>query len=408
MLPYLKNLRFAYENKLFLQIQMHPVMPQLRASLSQKPDMLHFRKRQLLGVAVKITRALLPELHALYQTCLAFVGDQLEGELYVQQQSDYNASVYAVGNRFDILVSSAIIKDFKPEEIAFVIGHELGHVVFEHQQIPVGQILAECQQIPFQLASLLFQWSRTAEISADRIGLLCSGSLMSAANAFFKTSSGLLLDRESEIIRSLRAQYDELAKLSTARRASNDWICTHPLIPIRFKSLEMICLDILALRNQKTSKMKMAWGQVDAEIERALLNTEPLAPKEIQLTREGLAVLMLAMLYIAASDGELHPAEEGFINEVHGRIAAQLEVAEILAICKQNRQRFRERALLDMKRVHICRDDAVVILELGYYLAVADQPFCHAERQALEEVCDAFNCERMLVETIISERESGE
>ena len=52
MLPYLKNLRFAYENKLFLQIQMHPVMPQLRASLSQKPDMLHFRKRQLLGVAV--------------------------------------------------------------------------------------------------------------------------------------------------------------------------------------------------------------------------------------------------------------------------------------------------------------------------------------------------------------------
>ncbi|MBC6422896.1 MAG: hypothetical protein GDA43_23550 [Hormoscilla sp. SP5CHS1] len=34
----------------------------------------------------------------------------------------------------------------------------------------------------------------------------------SAANAFFKTSSGLCLDREEEIIRSLRSQYDELAR----------------------------------------------------------------------------------------------------------------------------------------------------------------------------------------------------
>ncbi len=92
----------------------------------------------------------------------------------------------------------------------------MGHVLFEHNQIPVKQILAAEEHLSYQVASLLFQWSRAAEISADRIGLLCSGSLASAANAFFKTSSGLCLDREEEIIRSLRSQYDELAPLSTA------------------------------------------------------------------------------------------------------------------------------------------------------------------------------------------------
>jgi len=403
MLPYINNLRFPYENKLSLQIQMNPAISGILNSLSKRHD-FHSTKRHLLGSAVKITKSLIPELYALYQTCLDLVGDQLEGELYVQQQSEYNAGVYAIGNRFDIVMASAIVKDFKQEEIAFVIGHELGHVLFEHNKIPVRLILSDCEHISYELASLLFQWSRTTEISADRIGLLCSGNLMSAANTFFKTSSGLSLEREDEIIRSLRTQYDELVKLSKPPGLSHDWICTHPLVPIRFKSLELICLDILKLRHQK-SKVKVSWDRINSEIEEVLLKTEPLGTKKLHLSQQGLAVLMLCLLYVAVSDDELNQDEEAFIADIQRRIAPDLHLRETIAICKRNRRQFMTGVLSDIQNSKIPRDDTVVILELCYYLAIADRKLCNAETQAIEEVCGALGCEIMLVESVISQHQ---
>lgn len=251
MFYYTETLRFPYEQKLFQQLQADPILGSLLNSFS-KNNNFNANKRQLLGNAVKITAPLIPELYQLYQKCLTLVGDNLQGNLYVKQESSYNAGVYAVGKQFDIVLSSAIVNDFKPEEIAFVIGHELGHVLFQHNQIPVKLVLSENNQISYEMARNLLQWSRSAEISADRMGLLCSGSLNSASSVFFKTSSGLSLNKENEIINSLRSQYDEIAKLSSSS-FSNEWICTHPLIPIRFKSLELICLDILSLRHQKKS-----------------------------------------------------------------------------------------------------------------------------------------------------------
>ena len=407
MLSDLKNLRFAYENKLFLEIQANPT---IAGMLSARPHDFHFMKRQLLGTAVKITKSLIPELYALYQTCLAFVGDHFAGELYVQQQGDYNASVYAAGIRFDLILSSALVKDFQPAEMAFVIGHELGHVLFEHNRIPVQWILSEHEQrshaqISYQLANLLFQWARTAEISADRIGLLCSGNLMSAANTFFKISSGLSLAREDEIVRALRTQYDELTKLAAAPGLSNDWICTHPLIPIRFKSLELICLDILALRRQGP-KTKIAWGHIDAEIEAVLLKTEPLGTQKLPLSPAEIGLLMLCLLYVAVADSELNPAEEAFIQDLQQRVAAALHLNEIIALCKLNRRQFRAKALLDVQNSPVAREHAVIILQLCYYLAITDQQLCPAEMQAMEEVCAALGCEIMVVESVISQHQT--
>lgn len=403
MLPYIHDLRFPYENKLFLQIQKDQAISGILSSLSKRHDFTA-RKRHLLGSAVKITKSLIPELYTLYQTCLDLVGEQLEGELYVQQQGEYNASVYAVGNRFDIVLSSSIVKDFKQEEVAFVIGHELGHVLFDHNKIPVRLILSDNEQISYELASLLFQWSRTSEISADRIGLLCSGNLMSAANTFFKTASGLSLEREDEIIRSLRTQYEELAELSKPSALSQDWICTHPLTPIRFKSLELICLDILTLRHRK-SKVKLSWNRINSEIKEVLLKTEPLGAKKLQISQQGLGILMLALLYVAVSDGDLNQHEEAFIAELHQRVAPNLHLGEIAAACRQNRRRFREKALIDIKKIRIRRDEVMGILELCYYLAIADSGLCDAETQALEEICGALGCEVLLVESVISQHQ---
>ena len=402
MLPDINNLRFPYESKLLMEVQMNPDISRVLESVSGD---LNYTKRYLLGTAVKITEALIPELYKLYQTCLERVGKGLQGNLYVQQLSDYNAGVSAVGSRFDLVLSSAIVKDFQPEEIAFVIGHELGHVLFEHNQIPVKKILAAGERLSYQLASLLFQWSRAAEISADRIGLLCSGSLASAANAFFKTSSGLCLDREEEIIRSLRSQYDEIARLSSAMVGPHESFCTHPLVPIRFKSLEMICLDIMAWRNQR-SKFKISWAQIDAEIEEVLLKTEPLGKRNLQISQNAVALMMLSLLYIAVSDGELNKHEEYSIREIQQSVAPELNIQEILALCKGDRRKFSQQVLSDLSNNQLSGQEAEKILQLGYAIAIADRPLCSVETQAMEAICSCLGCEVWLVDAVISQHQA--
>ena len=402
MLSHLDSLRFPYESKLFMQVQMNPGISNVLDSVSRKRDR-NFIKRHLLGSAVKITAALIPELYQLYQTCLNLVGEGLQGDLYVQQQSDYNAWVSAAEKRFDIVLASGIVNDFRKEEIAFVIGHELGHVLFEHNKIPVNFILAESDRytLSYELANLLFQWSRATEISADRIGLLCSGSLASAARAFFKTSSGLLLDREEEIIRSLRHQYDEIATLSKSSGLGRESFYTHPLIPIRFKSLELICLDIMALRSQG-SKVKVSWSGIDSEIEEVLLKTEPLGKQNLKLSPGAIALSILSLVYVAVSDGELNQYEEYFIRDIQQRVAPDLNLPEILSVCKRDRRKFSQQALSDLRSSKISADDVEKIVQLCYTMAIADNPICQAEIQAMETLCKTLGCNSSLVKTVIS------
>ncbi|ELR98535.1 M48 family metallopeptidase [Gloeocapsa sp. PCC 73106] len=382
MLPQIASLRFSYEQRLFQHIYSDKHLEAVLNGYAKNRN-FNISKRYLLGHALKLTESLLPELYQLYQNCLKIVGQHLQGDLYVQQQSDYNAGVYAVGNRFDLVLSSGIVKDFQAAEIAFVIGHELGHVLFEHNQIPVQLILSEEQQINYDLARILLQWSRSAEISADRIGLLCSGSLTSAANVFFKTSSGLSVDKENEIINALRNQYEEIAKLAFS---SHDYFNTHPLIPIRFKSLELICLDIMSMRNQKNSA-KTTWLHIDKTIEDVLLNTELLGLNQLQLSRQKIYILILSLLYIAISDGEINQYETSFIQEIKARIAPDLDVQEVLAFCRLNKNKFKTEVIKEIELVQVNREEATNILQISYYLATCDQPICSSEENALAEIC---------------------
>jgi Zn-dependent protease with chaperone function len=82
------------------------------------------------------------------------------------------------------MFSSALIEAFDDQELAFVVGHELGHHMFSHHEVPVSQLSRE-SQLEAGVVLELYAWSRYAEISADRAGLACVGELDSAARAFF-------------------------------------------------------------------------------------------------------------------------------------------------------------------------------------------------------------------------------
>ena len=89
-------------------------------------------------------------------------------------------------------------------------------------------------------AMTVFAWSRYAEISADRAGLVCAKSLDGATRAFFKPASGLRggeIEMRAEALLSQAGDMkDELAWVTIKDGPRSDWFATHPFSPLRLRA----------------------------------------------------------------------------------------------------------------------------------------------------------------------------
>lgn len=396
------QLRFDYENHLFKDLLRYPEINAWQHKINQRH---HFdlHQRYLLGNAVKVTSALFPELIAIYQDCLTHINLSIAGQLYIHQNSEYNANVYAHEQQFDILLTSALVRDFKPAEIAFVIGHELGHVLFEHNHIPRNLLFTQdAPALPATLAKRLFQWSYAAEISADRIGFLTCGNLSSAANAFFKTASGIQLDDDNRVVQSLRAQFTEIEKLTA--QLDNPGVSTHPLIPIRFKSLELISLDLLNFRNHQALKIKDLQAinqQVQAVLARTTpVNLEVRRDATVLVEEEFMSLSLLCLLYVAVSDGAIKERELQFLQLVVEQATATFHLEDVLQDAQKDSTAFQAQLLKDISTFQI--SPAYMSDILRRCVDLCQQRPTPLEIMAMKTLCMTLKQKSALVDSLLT------
>ncbi len=120
-------------------------------------------------------------------------------ELYVSQTPVFNAGAYGVDNPF-IVIHSAALELLGEDELRVLVAHEMGHVVSGHAlyrtiaeillnvSLGVLPFLAGVALLPIRLAVL--EWSRKAELSADRAGLLGSQNVLATQQLFMKMAGG--------------------------------------------------------------------------------------------------------------------------------------------------------------------------------------------------------------------------
>ena len=87
-----------------------------------------------------------------------------------------------------------------------------------------------------QVRLLNLSWSRQAEISADRAGLLCCDDIKAAKNSFIKLSCILKEEYASLNIDDFVSQLDELKEFEDCDD-SDDCYSSHPLSPLRVSAL---------------------------------------------------------------------------------------------------------------------------------------------------------------------------
>lgn len=253
-------------------------------------------RSRLLGHAVRIDIDLLPHLAEPFARLDGQFG--LEGglEAYVHNQPSVNAFIARGNSRTIVALSSGAVNLLAPEELEFVIGHELGHALYGHLEVAADQLLRD-KRFPPRWSMRLRAWQRAAEISADRAGLISCGSLEVAANAMFKTLSGLRLPGAGISPRQFAAQWNHLVD-EVLTEGERDAHLSHPLPPLRMKA------------------MLLFWegrgdpAAADAEVARLLALMDPLAG-EIRGELDPLLgrFFFWGGLFIALAGGRLDRAE---------------------------------------------------------------------------------------------------
>lgn len=153
-----------------------------------------------LGGAIRVDDRQFPGMSRL----LAEVGQVLDieelPELYMRNSPYTNA--FCIGmDKPIIVVNSALLDLLDEEEMRFVIAHELGHAMSGHAVYRtllmwLGNVTGFWRIIPVSglglrmITAALTEWSRKAELSADRAGLLATQDPAVAYRVHMKLASG--------------------------------------------------------------------------------------------------------------------------------------------------------------------------------------------------------------------------
>lgn len=174
-------------------------------------------------------------------------------ELYVSQTPVFNAGAYGVDHPF-IVLHSAALELLDDDEVRVLLAHELGHVISGHAfyrtiaaiLFLVGASalpgLAGIALLPVRLAFL--EWSRKAELSSDRAGLLGSQDPLAAQSLYMKMAGGVRPPgMEGQLdLDSFMVQANEYAGsnegLDLFYKVVSTLMLTHPMHTVRAAELQ--------------------------------------------------------------------------------------------------------------------------------------------------------------------------
>ena len=272
-------------------------------------------RAQLLAEGVRADMALLPTVALAVRDLQARAGIAEPLEVYVFDEGSVNAFVTRGRSRVLVGLSSGCVNALTPRELEFVIGHELGHLVFGHVDVDTPH-LQDRAEGSARTGMALRAWQRAAEISADRAGLICCGSLGIATSAFFKTLCGVRVPEGSVDPRAFAAQWHELEKEIVDVGSGDHWQGSHPFPPLRMSAMMMYWDSLAARAVPERAVDTAAPDELETSIERLLMLMDPLAREDAQAADPVLVEFLLwGGLAIALADGRLHETELARLRE---------------------------------------------------------------------------------------------
>lgn len=197
------------------------------------------------GESLKVTSNTTKEIFDAFMEVKKALQIEDKVDLYIECNSEFNAfSVRSVDPDFPhiVRIQSALINLLTKEELKFVIGHELGHLVNKDSLINAlyGYIYKRDDnddEIPAYVKMRKDIFDQLSELAADRYGLIACGNLESCVSALYKISSGLNLHKLNVSIPCLMKENEEHLKLFMDD--NGQMFGDHPALPLRVHALNV-------------------------------------------------------------------------------------------------------------------------------------------------------------------------
>jgi len=218
------------------------VLRKLFGFFGEKPIRLAFQAN-----AVRVGPNQFPRIHKLYKQALKTLDAPEEYPLYVSQTPIVNAGAYGMDQPF-IILNSGTVALTTDEELEYIIGHEIGHILSDHVLYRTMTVfLINLANMGFPIVGLaaravligLLEWSRKSELSCDRAGLLTVQDPELVMRAMLKMAGGGDEDETSLQEFILQAEeYQEGGDLADqVFKVLNLMAATHPFYVLRVSEL---------------------------------------------------------------------------------------------------------------------------------------------------------------------------
>ena len=390
-----QNLRSQHDLELFQQLLLDRDVKKVNDQIAKQVEKGNLGiRRRLLSTSVRLSPSMAKALHVTADECREKLALDIPLELYVFPSPSYNAAcVKPEAGRLFVMFSSAILESFTEPEIRFVMGHELGHHLFGHHDIPIGYIMSGQNRPNPRLALTLTSWSRYAEISADRAGAYCCNDLESVAHALFKLASGLSGQYANFSVTEFLAQVDEmqLEESQPGQGApTEDWFMTHPFSPLRVKALKLFHDSELILPEGIDS------NELDMGVESLMSLMEPSYLEGKTDAAEALRrLLFAAAIAVAGVSGDISDEEVAVFEEFFGKDAFshKLDTDQLKAEVNDRIEQVNELTSIP-QRMQIVRDLCLVCR--------ADSHANTAERELLCEIATRLEVPALFVDKTLA------
>lgn len=258
------------------------------------------------GHSLKVQPDLLPYFYDLCQDVKNKLDFNENVDFYITGDATVNAFSLAAegdGEPHIVNVNSALFDLMTEDELRFVIGHELGHLINKDTALArlIQFVFPQNSNVPVSLFYKIRLHEQLAELVADRYGFMATGAMDVCVTAFFKMASGLDLTKMNVSIDALIAdnnrRLDYFLKDKGISRAS------HPVNPIRVQALNLFA----NARSEEELKKGMD------ELISILLKVG-----DSELDEHLACFIASAGLIVASLDGEMHEDEYKEIIESLG------------------------------------------------------------------------------------------
>jgi Zn-dependent protease with chaperone function len=203
-----------------------------------------------LASSVKVSERQFPHIHEMLRDGAYVLDMDNVPELFITQTPLVNAMALGIDKPF-IVINSGLVDLMDPEELRFVVGHELGHVKSGHavyrtmlyNLILLAQRVAWMPIAYFGLKAIVWgleEWYRKSELSGDRAGLLAGQDIDAARRALMKMAGGSrLAEMNADAFHDQAHEYDATPDLrDSILKVLQLQGNTHPFAVVRFSELD--------------------------------------------------------------------------------------------------------------------------------------------------------------------------